>query len=89
MTAAARSIAAGGTSPPTHIRDLRLERDVERLCQLGPRPILELLQEIGAARNILTFVEDRAAVYANLDPARLAVVGGDRLPPLPIHEVQK
>ena len=83
------SCADYGVAPLAHIRDLRLERDVERLCRLGPRPVLELLQEIGAARNILTFVEDRAAVYANLDPARLAAVGGDRLTPLPIHEVLK
>ena len=89
MNAAAKACAAGSVSPPAHIRDLRLQRDVERLCKLGPRPVLELLREIGAARNILTFVEDRAADYASIDPARLAAVGGDRLPPLPIHEVLK
>ena len=76
-------------APAAHIRDLRLERDVERLCRLGPRPILELLQEIGAERGILTLIEDRAAVYAGLDPACLSAVGGDRIAPTPIHEVLK
>jgi len=31
----------------------------------------------------------RAAVYSNIDPDHLAAAGGDRFPPLPIHEVAK
>ena len=77
------------TEPPPHIRDLRLRRDVERLCRLGPRAMYELLAEIGARRGIQTFIEDRAAVYSNIDPDRLAAVGGDGFPQLPIHEVAK
>ena len=74
---------------PAAIRDLRFRRDVDQLCRLGPRVVYEYLAEIGGARNILTLIEDRVAVYANLDPARLAAVGGDRLSPLPIHEALK
>ena len=84
-----RSRADCGAAPPAHIRDLRLQRDVERLCQLGHRPVLELLREIGAARNVLTLIEDRAAEYARLDPASLTATGGDRFAPTPIREVLK
>ncbi len=81
--------ASVSTEPPPHIRDLRLRRDVERLCRLGARPVYELLKDIGARRGIQTLIEDRAAVYSNIDADRLAAVGGDRFPPLPIHEVAK
>ena len=74
---------------PLHIRDLRLRRDVQRLCRLGLRPVYELLKDIGAGRGIQTLIEDCAAAYSNIDADRLAAVGGDSFPPLPIHEVAK
>ena len=71
---------------PPHVRDLQFRRDVERLHRLGPRAIYHLLDEIGCRRLCKTFIEDRAREYAGLDPDVLAAVGGDKLPPSPIHQ---
>ena len=68
---------------PPHIRDLRLRRDVEKLCRLGARPIHNLLKEIGSQRSCMSFVEDRAPRYAELDPAVVRELGGDRFAGLP------
>ena len=73
--------------PPPHIRTLRLRHDVERLHRLPARVTFELLREIGASRQIQTYVERRTAAFAAIDPDQLAVTGGDRFAPLPIHEV--
>ena len=66
-----------------------LQRDVEKLHALGPRPTAELLAEIGAALGIRSSIESRLASYAGLDPEILRAVGGDRFPPCPIHMVQR
>lgn len=60
---------------PNVLRDLRFRRDVARLHKLGPRPLYELLAEIGRQHQC------RAKVYGALDPATVAQLGGDRFPP--------
>ena len=81
--------ASVSTELPPYVRDLRFQRDVDRLCKLGPRAVYQYLAEVGDARSIRTFLEDHISAYAAIEPDRLAVVGGDRFPPPPIHEVPK
>ncbi len=78
--------ASEDESPP-HVRDLKLRRDVELLHRLPARVTFELLCEIGATRQIQTYVEQRTAEVAAVDPYRLAATGGDRFPPLPLREL--
>ena len=73
-----------GTIP---LADFRLARDVERILALGPRPIIELLIEIGEQRLCRTYLERRIRRYAEIDPEHLATVGGDRFPRPPLYEV--
>ena len=75
-----------GVDAPPHVRDLRLQHDVERLHRLGPRAIFELLSEIGRQRQCLTLVEDCARRYADLDPTVVRELGGDRFAGLPLRE---
>jgi hypothetical protein len=56
---------------------------------LGPRVVAELLAELGARYLIRTPIEALLERYAALDPAALAAVGGDRMPPPPIHLVRE
>lgn len=72
---------------PSHVRDLRFRRDVERLHTLGPWVFFHLLDEIGHRHQGRTFIEDSARRYAELDPAIVKQLGGDRMPPSPIHRV--
>jgi hypothetical protein len=62
-------------------RDLRLQRDCQRLCELGPRAVFELLAEIGRAHLIRTDIEQRAAAFAAIDPDLLEALGGRSFPP--------
>lgn len=58
-------------------------RQVARLHALGPRALGELLIDVEAGADL----NDRLAVYAALDGDMVQAVGGDVLPPLPIHRV--
>jgi hypothetical protein len=69
------------------IADLRFQRDVERLWQLGPRAIGELLLEASRERMLRSYFEGKVAEYAAINPDALAVTGGDHFPPLPIRSV--
>ncbi len=65
-------VAAGA---PPHIRELRFERDVTRL------------REIGARYLCRTWIDLCLDAYRRLDPEIVRALGGDRLPPPPIHAV--
>jgi hypothetical protein len=67
------------------LADLRFRRAVERLHQLGPRPLYEMLVELGASRLIRSEIERQVERYAALDLDILRQLGGDRFPPLPLH----
>ena len=69
------------------LADFQLARDVERVLALGPRPILELLVEIGEQHLCRTYLEQRVRRYAEIDPHHLAALGGDRFPRPPLYEV--
>ncbi len=75
------------TNSTTPLADFRLARDVERILALGPRPIIELLVEIGEQRLCRTYLEQRVRQYAGIDPEHLAALGGDRFPRPPLYEV--
>jgi hypothetical protein len=63
---------------------------IERIHRLGPRPIVELIEELVRHRLIDEHhLDARLCAYAALDPAGLAAVGRDRLSPLPVHLVQR
>ena len=76
------------TNSTTPLADFRLARDVERILALGPRPIIELLIEIGEQRLCRTYLEQRVRRYAAIDPEHLAALGGDRFPRPPLYEVR-
>ena len=76
------------TDSTTPLADHRLARDVERVLALGPRPIIELLIEIGEQRLCRTYVEQRVQRYSEIDPEHLAALGGDRFPRPPLYKVQ-
>ena len=59
----------------------RFERQTERLCRLGPRVLAEMLGEVGAATGQSSFIADRVAAFADLDPEIVRAVGGDKFPP--------
>lgn len=63
--------------------DLAFRRAVERLHDLGPRPLYHLLDAIGAERLCRTRIEQLVVEFAAIPPDVLKAVGGDRLPPLP------
>lgn len=67
--------------------DFRLARDVERILALGPRPIIELLIEIGEQRLYRTYLEQRVRRYSEINPEHLEALGGDTFPRLPLYEV--
>ena len=75
------------TNSITPLADHQLTRDVERILALGPRPIIELLIEIGEQRLCRTYLEQRIQRYAEIDPEHLAALDGDRFPRPPLYEV--
>ncbi len=70
------------------VDDLRLHRQVEKLCQLGPRAVGELLVEIGEQRSCRTFIDQRLEAYNRLDPKTVNAVAGDQFPRPPLYEVK-
>ncbi len=70
------------------ISALRRQRQIQKLHGLGPRALDELLIEIGTEFGVTAFIEQKIKRYAALDSEAVRLAGGDRFPPLPIHEVQ-
>ena len=65
------------------VADLKFRQLVEHLHRLGPRAVAELLCEVAKGEDL-----DRALEpYQRLTPDLLKALGGDRFPPVPIHEV--
>jgi len=59
----------------------RIERQIERLHAIGPRPTAELLIEIAHRTGQSRFIADRLQAYARLDAEIVRAVGGDIFPP--------
>ena len=63
--------------------DLKRQRQIEHVHRLGARAVGELLYEDAEGEDL-----DRALeAYGRLTPDLLKALGGDRFPPVPIHEV--
>ncbi len=68
----------------TAVTTFRRQRQIEHVYRLGLRAVGELLFEVAEGEDL-----DRALkAYQRLTPDLLKAVGGDRFPPLPIHEVR-
>ena len=74
---------------PASLSDLRLRREVQRLHGLGPRPVYELLVELGQHFGCRTLIEQRLARFNAIPPEALDITGGRDLPPVPLHEVKR
>ena len=66
----------------------RLERMVERVHALGPRPLGEMLAEIAHRTGQHVRVVDLVEEYAQLDPDLLRFLGGDSFAPMPLEVVR-
>jgi hypothetical protein len=70
------------------VRRLRQQRQIDAVYLLGARVVGELFDEIaGHYLDIAGDVDQRLARYAALDPVAVAVAGGDKFAPLPLHVV--
>ena len=78
------------TAPkPTPIIDSQFRRQVECVHALGPRVVAELLAEIGAERSIRTLIDQKLAIYGQLDRRVIEAVEGAGFWPTPLHEVRR
>jgi len=78
-----------GMSGVVEIGDVRFWRAIQQLHRRGPRAYGELLLELAATRILRSEIEALVARYAGLDPAALALAGGDRMPPTILHDVTR
>ncbi len=69
------------------VADLRFRRKVQRLHNLGPRAVGELLAEVGAERGVQTIIEQKLDRYAEIDPDALEAAGGDKFWPAPVRNI--
>ena len=76
----------GDTATET-IAELRFQRHVECLHDLGPRVTAELLAELGSERGIQTVIDQKVRRFAAIDTDQLTALGGDDFPPVPLHVV--
>lgn len=65
----------------------RLQRAALHLHGLGPRALAELLLKVAERTGNPGAVLATVAEYEPLTPAKLALSGGDRMPPAPIREL--
>ena len=73
---------------PQALAGQRFERQVERVHNLGPRVVAELLAEIATATDQPALIADRLQAFAALDPEHVRFVGADKFPPMPLGMVQ-
>jgi hypothetical protein len=64
-------------------RDLGFERNVEKLLAQGPRALAEMLIHLGIETMHRTTIDQMVEKYAQLDPAVVKALDGDRFAPLP------
>jgi hypothetical protein len=75
------AISATESQGTPDLADFRFQRAVARLHRLGPRPLYELLVELGGQRLIRSEIEALVYKYATIDSAVLRAAGGDRFAP--------
>ena len=64
---------------------LRRQRAASHLHRLGPRPLLEALNQVEAGGS----VDDVLREYQRLDPTTVRAIGAHDFPSIPIHEVPR
>ena len=67
---------------------VRVERMIERVHLLGPRPLSELLAEIVRATGQPAVIADHVEAYARLDPEIVRALGADSFAPMPLGVVR-
>jgi hypothetical protein len=67
---------------------LRRQRNAQRLHELGPRAVFELLDEIARHHEIESDIDFRLGRYAAINPQLLRRAGGDRFPAPPTRLVE-
>lgn len=70
------------------VADMQFRRKVIGLHRQGPRAVGEFLAEIGAERSIVTIINSKLDVYAEIEPEALTAASGDAFWPVPIREVR-
>ena len=65
------------------VADRRRQRQFEHVTRLGSRAVGELVYEVAAGEDL----DHALDAYERLTPDLLKALGGDRFPPVPIHEV--
>jgi hypothetical protein len=75
------------TEAQAALDELRFERNVQLLHDLGARAVFELLRELAAARSIRSEIEALVERYGRLDAEIVRAIGGDRFPPRPLRMV--
>ena len=67
------------------VADLRFQRQISHVHSLGVRVVGELLAEIAAERGIRTLIDQKLAIYAELDPKVIEAVEAAGFWPAPLH----
>ena len=70
------------------LRLLRRHRLAELLWKLGPHPLSEFVDELDRNYDI-PGLDRRLERYAELDAHTLSLLGADKLPAAPLHEVRR
>lgn len=65
--------------------DPRWQHLCRRAHALGPRPMAEMLAEIGRATGRPEIVAERVEAYAGLDPEIVKALRADRFPPMVVE----
>ena len=72
-----------------HLRDVRFERNVQLLHQLGPRALAEFLGELGAERLLRSEIEAKLRRYTRLDPDAVRALGADQFASMPLYLIRQ
>jgi hypothetical protein len=69
------------------LREIVFDRRVDCLVRrLGSRAVAGLLRKLGQKHMIRTSIDaELEQLVTRLNPTMLAVTGGDRFPPIPLH----
>ena len=89
MTRNLNSNATGASRNSGDAADLRLQRNVVKIRQLGDRVLYELMLELSAVTGQRATIESVVARYAAIDQASLYVTRGDRFAPRPLLLVRR
>ncbi len=70
------------------VANLQFRRRVQQVHRLGDRVFGELLAELGAERGIQTVIDQKLAIFAELDTEVIKAVEAAVFWPAPLHELR-